>query len=190
MNISEYWVLTLVSVECVSALLWPHLVADLTDVGSRVTLRVVRYQQLAGPRVYKHETQPDKQMLWCHALHDWHTEKDRRGVGVTNPGPSYTPNLFYTVHISRLCENGMGHMTRPPWSPDRNPDQMIRNELELRTKAKLWTSAQHLWETVPGGRSREHTNVQSCHQGRQKLKCESLFTWLFWMFLRYLDRRY
>ena len=39
-------------------------------------------------------------------------------------------------------------MTRPPQSPDLNPIEMVREELDRRVKEKQPTSAQHMWELL------------------------------------------
>ena len=60
-------------------------------------------------------------------------------------------------HTSNLCKNYLmkkendGHlkiMTWPPQSPDLNPIELVWDELDRRAKAKLPTSAVHLWKLL------------------------------------------
>ena len=62
-------------------------------------------------------------------------------------------------HTSRLCkgyltkkesDGVLRQMTWPPQPPDLNPNEMVGDELGHRVKAKQPTSAQHLWELIPG----------------------------------------
>ncbi|MBN3288591.1 TCB1 transposase, partial [Polyodon spathula] len=59
-------------------------------------------------------------------------------------------------HTSKLCKNYLAKesegqvnlMTWPAQSPDLNPIELVREELDRRVKAKLPTSALHLWELL------------------------------------------
>ena len=60
-------------------------------------------------------------------------------------------------YTSRLCKgyltkkesDGVLHqMTWPPQSIDRNPIEMVKDELDRRVKKKQPTSAQHMWELL------------------------------------------
>uniref|UniRef100_A0A4W5RC16 Tc1-like transposase DDE domain-containing protein n=1 Tax=Hucho hucho TaxID=62062 RepID=A0A4W5RC16_9TELE len=62
-----------------------------------------------------------------------------------------------TQHTSRLCKgyltkkerDGVLHqMTWPPQTPDLNPIEMVKDELDSRVKEKQPTSAQHMWELL------------------------------------------
>ena len=44
-------------------------------------------------------------------------------------------------------------MTWPPQSPDLNPIEMVRDELDRRVKEKQPTSAQHMSELLPVGKA-------------------------------------
>lgn len=92
--------------------------------------------------------------------HGYHSFLQRYAIpsGLRLVGPSF---IFQQdndpKHTSRLCkgyltkkesDGVLRQMTWPPQSPDLNPIEMVRGELDRRVKAKGPTSAKHLWELL------------------------------------------
>uniref|UniRef100_A0A4W5M1K8 Tc1-like transposase DDE domain-containing protein n=1 Tax=Hucho hucho TaxID=62062 RepID=A0A4W5M1K8_9TELE len=62
--------------------------------------------------------------------------------------------------IKKESDGVLHQMTWPPQSPNRNPIEMVWDELDHRVMEKQPTSAQHMWELLPTRLLEKH--LQGC----------------------------
>jgi hypothetical protein len=106
----------------------------------------------------------------------------------TGQWPNTPPGCVRAILPKRSV---LHQMTWPPQSPDLNPINMVRDELDCRVKEKRSKSAQHMWEllqdywkSIPGEAGWENAkSVQSYHQDKRWLFEESQISNIFWFVL-------